>query len=160
MISTATVPPIVKKRHVSATPARAFAIFTAGMGRWWLKDHSILKDGVDRADVVMEPRVGGRWFERGVDGSECDWGRVLAWEPPHRVVLAWQLGTDFRYDPDLLTELELRFVEAGQGGTDVTMEHRFIERMGEGAVDHGAMMDRGWGSLLDAFVALVGGEAP
>jgi hypothetical protein len=104
---------------------------------------------------MIEPCAGGRWFERGEDGSECDWGKVLAWEPPSdkgggRLLLAWQINADFKYDPSLLTEVEIRFTPA-DSGTLVELEHRLIERMGERGVGMRDAFTRGWGLLLDSF---------
>lgn len=108
------------------------------------------------ADVVIEPRVGGRWYEVGVDGSECDWGRVLAYEPPHRIVLAWQLDAQWRYDPELVTEVEVRF-SAVEGGTLVELEHRNLERYGAAAeqVRSAIDSDGGWPRELRLFAAAV-----
>jgi uncharacterized protein YndB with AHSA1/START domain len=104
--------------------------------------------------VVVEPRAGGRWFERAADGTECDWGGVIAYEPPARLVLAWQLDADFRYDPELVTEVELRFTAEGDG-TRVDLEHRDLERYGERreAVRQAIGGDGGWTALLAAYAA-------
>src|SRR6185437_16224980 len=83
-----TPAPIRKSVHVTVSPARAFAVFTANTANWWLKTHSISRTKSPIKDVVIEPRAGGRWFERGEDGSECDWGKVLEWQPPSRLLLA------------------------------------------------------------------------
>ena len=83
----------------------AFRVFTERMASWWpLATHHI--GAVPAATVVIEPRLGGRWFERGTDGSECPWGRVLAWEPPTRLALAWQISADWAYDAALETTIE------------------------------------------------------
>jgi uncharacterized protein YndB with AHSA1/START domain len=97
MTKTIPIAPVRKSIDVKATPERAFRIFTAEMARWWSKEYSINKSPIK--DIVIEPRVNGRWFERGEDGSECEWGKVLAWEPPSRVLLAWQITPSFSYDP-------------------------------------------------------------
>jgi uncharacterized protein YndB with AHSA1/START domain len=150
-----TPAPIRKSVHVKAAPARAFEIFTAGASRWWLKTHTINPTKSPQKDVIMEPRAGGRWFERGEDGSECAWGQVLAWEPPRdrgtgRLLLAWQIDADFKYDPALMTEVEVRFTPDGSG-TLVELEHRLIERMGARAAGMHDAFTRGWGLLLDSF---------
>ena len=112
MIKTIAVAPVRKSVRVKAAPARAFEIFTAGMKRWWLPAYSINKSS-PIADIVVEPRRGGRWFERGQDGSECQWGKVLAWEPPGRLLLTWQITPQWQFDANLVTELEVRFVPDG-----------------------------------------------
>ena len=149
--------PIRKTVRVRAAPEKAFRVFAAGMGRWWIKSHSLLGP-VAQADVVIEPRAGGRWFERGEDGSEQDWGRVVAWEPPHRLLLAWQLNADFDYDPGFETTVEVSFSEDGEH-TIVAFEHRDLERYGERAAEvrggYESGMDGGWGELLARFEAAV-----
>jgi uncharacterized protein YndB with AHSA1/START domain len=144
--------PIRKSIHVSTTPPHAFKIFTAGMARWWIKTHSINPTKSAIKDVVIEPHTGGRWFERGDDGSECDWGKVLAWEPPTRLLLAWQIDGQFRFDPALTTEVEIRFIPA-ESGTRVELEHRQLERLGEKAAAIHQIFDSdcGWSALLDSF---------
>ena len=150
MTQTITPAPIRRSVEVKVPPARAFEIFTGGASRWWLKTHTINATKSPIKDVVIEPRAGGRWFERGEDGSECEWGKVLAWEPPSRLLLAWQINADFKYDPSLLTEVEIRFTPA-ESGTLVELEHRLIERMGERAVGMRDAFTRGWGLLLESF---------
>src|SRR5215471_7293716 len=94
-------PSPVRRSVVCRAPLEhAFEVFTAGMSRWWLKTHKIGKASLK--DVVIEPRVGGRWFERGEDGSECDWGRVLAFEPPKRLLLTWQITADWQHDANFV----------------------------------------------------------
>jgi uncharacterized protein YndB with AHSA1/START domain len=142
---------ISKTIFVQAPIDRAFDIFAARMGDWWHKEHSIAKD-TTQADVIIEPRAGGRWYEVGADGSEHQWGRVLAFERPRRLMLAWQLTREFRYDPDFETTVDVRFAEK-DGGTLVTFEHRDLERMGADAVNMLESMDGGWGMLLDLYKA-------
>src|SRR5687767_9970756 len=88
---------IVKQLTVEAPAERAFRVFTANMGAWWPREHHIGKAALK--DCVVEPKVGGRWYEVTDDGATCEWGKVLAWEPPTRLVLAWQLNAQFAYDP-------------------------------------------------------------
>jgi uncharacterized protein YndB with AHSA1/START domain len=127
------------------------------MHRWWLPDHTLLASA--RRAIIMEPHQGGRWFERGIDGTECDWGRVLSWEPPARVLLAWQIDGQWRFDPEFVTEIEIRFVADGTGGTRVELEHRNIERFREHAEAARASLDSGWGKGLDAFAAMASSHA-
>src|SRR5215469_6695706 len=147
MNQTIAFAPVRKTVRVKAPLTRAFEVFTASS--WWPREHSILK-GTRQQVVLIEPHAGGRWFERGEDGSECDWGKVLAWEPPSRLLLAWQINADFKYDPTLLTEVEILFT-ARAGGTLVELEHRLIERMGERGVGMRDAFTRGWGLLLESF---------
>ena len=142
---------IVKTVEVKASPDRAFDVFASRMGEWWHKEHSIAQ-GTTQKDVIIEPRAGGRWFELGADGSEHPWGHVLAYDPPRRLLLAWQLDRDFHFDPELVTEIEVRFEPIGDA-TRVHFEHRLLERMGEGAVQLFEEMDGGWGMLLELFAS-------
>jgi uncharacterized protein YndB with AHSA1/START domain len=143
--------PVRKSVRVGAPPDRAFAVFTAGIGRWWPKSHHI--GAADLHTVVIEPKVGGRWYERGVDGSECEHGKVLVWEPPARLVLAWQIAANWKYDANLLTEVEVRFIADGADATRVELEHRDIERFGEGAEAMRQAIDSpdGWPGVLQLF---------
>src|SRR5262249_27704499 len=107
-----------KVLSVKVPPAVAWAVFTEKMGAWWaLATHKIGK--AKAVDAVIEPRVGGRWYECGDDGSTCDWGRVLVWEPPSRLVLSWEISADWQHDPNLKTEVEIRFIAEGKEGTRV-----------------------------------------
>jgi len=147
------IPPIHKSIRVAVPPQRAFEVFTAGMQRWWPLAHSILK--APRAMITVEPRVGGRWFERATDGSECTWGQVLAWDPPKRVLLTWQLTADFEYDPEFKTEVEVRFTPEGESATRVDLEHRGLESYGDKAETIRPMLDspQGWGACLAGLAA-------
>ena len=144
--------PIRRTLRVKAPRERAFDVFVAGMGGWWLKSHSLLK--APQQDVVIEPRIGGRWYEVGEDGSEQDWGKVLGWDRPERVLLAWQLDADWRYDPDFETIVEVRFTADGDH-TLVEFEHRDLERFGERAAEirggYESGMEGGWGELLAGY---------
>jgi hypothetical protein len=144
--------PIRKSLRVRAPQEKAFRTFVSGMGGWWLKSHSLLAS--PQKDVVVEPRTGGRWFEIGEDGSEQDWGRVLEWAAPDRVVLAWQLNADWAYDPDFETSVEVRFTPDGDF-TLVEFEHRDLERYGARAEElrggYESGMDGGWTALLADF---------
>ena len=116
-----------------ATPIdRAFTLFTEGIGSWWPPDHHILEG--ELAEMVFEPRAGGHVYDRGVDGSECRWARVLAYEPPDRVVFSWDISTrwELETDPERTSEVEIRFVAAGPDRTRVELEHRHLDRHGEG----------------------------
>lgn len=146
--------PVRKTIRVSASPARAFDVFTAGMGRWWRPEHHIAPTPF--AEIVVEPKAGGRWFERDKDGAECEWGKILVWEPPERVVFAWQLDASWKYDADFITELEMRFIAEGDG-TRVELEHRNIDRFGERAAAVRASLDsmEGWNGALAKYAEIV-----
>ena len=149
-VSQRIAPAAIRKTiDVKAPVDKAFRVFAAGMGQWWHKEHSVAQ-GIKQVDVVIEPRAGGRWYEVGDDGSELQWGKVIAYEPPHRLVLAWQLNREFNYDPDFETTVEVRFDETAEG-TRVHFEHRDLERMGPEAFETFENMDGGWRMLLDLF---------
>src|SRR5215471_10537044 len=143
--------PVRKSVRVGAPRERAFEVFTAGIGRWWPKSHHI--GAVDPDAFVIEPRQGGRWYERGIDGSECQIGKVLVWDPPARLVLGWQLNADWTFDADLVTEVEVQFIAEGANATRVELEHRNLERLGERADTMRQQIDspNGWGGLLQLF---------
>lgn len=147
-------PPVLVRRStvVKASAAHAFAVFTERFGSWWPVDSHHIGEAA-AATAIIEPRVGGRWFERGVDGSECDWGRVLAWQPPTRLLLQWQLDAEFAYDPKLHTEVEVRFVAEAPDRTRVEIEHRLLERYGEQTERMRTAFDseRGWSGMLSCF---------
>ncbi|MGH9186147.1 MAG: SRPBCC family protein [Acidimicrobiales bacterium] len=142
---------------VGAAPETAFEVFTAKLATWWPKEYSIGES--DMADFVLEPKVGGRWYEVGVDGKECDTGRVLAFEPPERVVIAWHLNEAWQFDPDPshASEFEVRFIAEDSSRTRVELEHRGIERHGDGApAVHGTVDGPGgWGFVLEHFAKAV-----
>jgi len=142
-----------KTIDVAAGPDRAFEVFTKRMTEWWpLATHKIGKSPATEA--VVEPFVGGRWYEKGSDGSECDWGRVLAWEPPSRLVLSWEITSDWGHDASLRTEVEVRFTPT-RGGARVELEHRLLERYGDRAEQMRGIFDSkdGWSGLLEKFAA-------
>src|SRR5437016_1958287 len=114
---------------VEAPQKTAFEVFTVKMTTWWpLDTHHIGK--VEAKEVVFEPKVGGRCFERGVDGSECVWGHVLVWEAPKRVVFTWEISSEWQSDPKTVTEVEVLFISEGPSKTRVELEHRHLDRFG------------------------------
>ena len=142
---------VKKSVTVDVSAERAFKVFTERMGSWWPHQNSIGSAPI--ADVVIEPRVGGRWFERGDDGSESEWGKVLAWNPPSGLVLAWQINGEWAFDESLVTEVEVRFEEAEPGRTRVELEHRNLDRFGEAEEGIRAAFESpdGWGGILKMF---------
>jgi uncharacterized protein YndB with AHSA1/START domain len=144
--------PVKKTLVVAATPQKAFEVFTAGFDRWWPRSHSIGEAPLQT--VVLEGRQGGRWYGLLENGREAEWGDVLAWEPPLRLLLAWRIGADWKYDPALLTEVEVVFMPEGEG-TRVNLEHRLLENMGAEGEGARASFDSegGWTGLLQMFAA-------
>jgi uncharacterized protein YndB with AHSA1/START domain len=138
---------------VEAPIERAFEVFTADFDSFKPRDHNVLT--VEIAETVFEPRVGGHLYDRGVDGSECRWARVLAYEPPHRVVLSWNIGPRWQLetDPDKTSEWEVRFVAEAPERTRVELEHRHLDRHGEGweVVREGVAADEGWPLYLQRY---------
>jgi uncharacterized protein YndB with AHSA1/START domain len=160
MTGAATIPPLRGTVTVGVPIERAFAVFTDSLGTWWPPQYHIGQ--ADMAEAILEPRAGGRWYERGVDGSECDWGRVLAWEPPRRLVVTWQINGQWRYDPDPehASEIEVRFTADGPGQTLVELEHRLLDRLVGGQEIHDAIIGGGgWASLLELFAKATANQA-
>ena len=141
-----------KSVTVAARPERAFEVFTDRMASWWpLRTHSIA--GERAVEAVVEPSEGGRVYEVDADGGEGEWGTVVAWEPPHRLVIAWHVG----HRREESTEIEVRFVPDGEG-TRVELEHRGWERWPDGTEAH-ASYQSGWDTVLAPFVPAAGGAA-
>lgn len=138
---------------VQAPIERAFRVFTDDIGSWWPPDHHILQ--AELQEMVFEPRVGGNVYDRGTDGSECRWARVLAYEPPHRVVFSWDISADWMIETDSekTSEVEVTFTAAGPDRTHVELEHRNLDRHGEGweQVRGAVGSDGGWPRGLQAF---------
>lgn len=137
---------------VEAPREVAWRVFTEQMGTWW--PLAVYKIGKANAvDAIIEPRVGGRWYERGEDGSTCDWGSVLSWEPTTRLVLSWDIDANFQHDPQLKTEIEVRFISEESGVTRVELEHRRLDRFGDRRAEMRDIFDKtgDWGQLLASF---------
>ena len=144
---------------VEAPIERAFSVFTDGFGSFKPREHNLL--GVDIAETVFEPRVGGHVYDRGVDGSECRWARVLAYERPHRVVMSWDISPQWQVETDLekTSEVEVRFFAETPDRTRVELEHRNLDRHGEGweQVRDGVDSEGGWPLYLQRFADVVAG---
>ncbi len=140
---------------VQAPVERAFVVFTAGMATWWPPEHHLIE--AELAEMVVEPRVGGHIFDRGVDGSECHWARVLAYEPPHRFVFSWDISTQWKIETDLAktSEVEVRFIAQAPDRTLVELEHRELQRHGDGweGMRDSVGSPQGWQSGLELFAA-------
>jgi uncharacterized protein YndB with AHSA1/START domain len=157
-MTTASHDTTVRRDVVVDAPAdRAFKVFTEQFDRIKPREHNML--GVDIAESVFEPRVGGRVYDRGVDGSECQWGRVLAYEPPDRIVFSWDISPAWQIeaDRDRASEVEIRFVADGPDRTRVELEHRHLDRHGDGweGTREGVGGDQGWPLYLARFAAAV-----
>jgi uncharacterized protein YndB with AHSA1/START domain len=140
---------------VEAPVERAFSVFTEDIGSWWNPDHHLLEG--ELAEMVFEPRVGGHVYDRGVNGSECRWARVLAYEPPNRIVISWDINTRWELETDLdrTSEVEVRFVAEGPDRTRVELEHRNLDRHGDGweGMRDAVGSPDGWPEGLRGFAA-------
>ena len=147
-----------KSIRVEAPIERAFSVFVEQMETWWPATHHIGSTPFEA--IFVEPRVGGRWYERNVEGAQCNWGTVLQWDPPHAVSFSWHLGPghdspDWKFDPDMShsSEVEFRFIAEGPNTTLVELEHSKLERHGEGYQQLHAVFDGpgAWQGILAAF---------
>ena len=136
---------------------RAFAVFTENFDSIKPREHNLL--AVDIAETVFEPREGGRIYDRGVDGSECHWARVLAYEPPNRVVFSWDISPQWQIESehDKSSEVEVRFISETTDRTRVQLEHRNLDRHGDGweSERDGVGGEGGWPLYLSRFAELV-----
>ncbi len=153
------VPPIKRELSVKTSAARAFAIFTDGLDSGWPRGHHIGNPPMKR--TLIEPREGGRWYSISEDGSECDVGRVLTWDPPKRLVLSWNITAKWEFDPSFVTEIEVLFNQTAPKETVVTFEHRLLERYGAPAPEMRERMNaqEGWHVTLDNFARVAGNKA-
>jgi uncharacterized protein YndB with AHSA1/START domain len=151
LVSTSTV--------VHAPIERAFSVFTEDIGSWWPSEHHILQSPL--AEMVFEPRAGGHVYDRGTDGSECRWARVLAYEPPERVVISWDINLQWQIETDRTrtSEVEVRFLAETPQRTRVELEHRNLERHGEGweSMRDAVGSPQGWAAGMRAFATRLEG---
>jgi uncharacterized protein YndB with AHSA1/START domain len=149
--------PVRRTISVNASVERAFRVFTAEFDTWWPRSHHIGKSPMKKA--IVEGKVGGRCYTEQEDGTEFDWGRILVWEPPHRIVLAWQITPEWGYQPNLAqsSEVEIRFSPVAGGSTRVDLEHRHFERHGTGAPTMRTAVDspNGWTGVMQLFAERV-----
>ena len=142
---------------VDAPIERAFSLFTEGIATWWSPDHHILEG--ELAEMVFEPYEGGHVYDRGVDGSECRWARVLAYEPPDRVIISWDITPQWQIelDPGSTSEVEVRFIAEAPDRTRVQLEHRNLDRHGAGweAVREGVDSGDGWPLYLRRYAEVI-----
>jgi uncharacterized protein YndB with AHSA1/START domain len=144
------IAPVRKSIRVNASPAHAFDVFTSGLGRWWPRDKGIGKMPMKAA--VMEPRLGGRWYELAEDGTETNVGKIVVWEPPQRFVMTWDINSQWKPDTTIGSEVEVKFIPDGANATRVELEHRKFEQMGaeQGETMRNAV-DGGWPGMLERF---------
>jgi uncharacterized protein YndB with AHSA1/START domain len=150
---------VVRREIVVNAPIdKAFTVFTDRFGDFKPPEHNMLQ--VPIAETVFEPKVGGNIVDRGADGSECRWARILAYEPPNRVVFSWDIGPTWQVesDPDLTSEVEVTFTAETPDRTRIELEHRHLDRHGPGweSVRDGVGHDQGWPLYLDRYAALFG----
>jgi DNA-binding transcriptional ArsR family regulator/uncharacterized protein YndB with AHSA1/START domain len=157
MSTEAADTPVRTSIVVQASIERAFQVFTEDFGKFKPAEHNML--GVEIAETVFEPRAGGSLYDRGVDGSICRWARVLAYEPPHRLLLSWNISSQWQVeaDPAKASEWEVRFTAETPQRTRVEIEHRHFERHGDGwqSVQGGVAGDQGWPLYLQRYADLL-----
>jgi len=136
---------------VEVAQERAFKVFTEEIDSWWPRSHHIGSSALDK--FFLEGREGGRWYGRGVDGEEADAGYVIAWEPPERVLLAWQITAEWKCDPSFVTEVEVLFVPESPERTRVELEHRNLDRFGQKEIEMRSAFEGpgGWTGMLEQF---------
>jgi uncharacterized protein YndB with AHSA1/START domain len=159
MSTQSVASPVRTSIVVEAPQERAFEVFTADMGSWWPDDKHILQG--ELAEMVFEPRAGGRIYDRATDGSECTWARVLAYEPPGRLVFTWDINLrwETETDPERASEVEVRFIAEDDARTRVELEHRGLDRHGDGweSMRDAVGSPNGWDDGLRAFAAHIAG---
>lgn len=152
MTTRVTIAPVRKMIRVNASQSHAFAVFTAGLGRWWPRDHHIGSSPPKTA--VLEPRLGGRWYELAEDGTQTNVGKIITWEPPQRFVMTWDINSKWKPDTTVSSEVEVRFIPDGADATRVELEHRKFEQMGaEAGESMRNDVERGWPGLLERLKA-------
>jgi uncharacterized protein YndB with AHSA1/START domain len=156
-MTPATDSVVRKEIVVQASVERAFSVFTERFGDFKPPEHNLL--GAPIVETTFEPRVGGHIVDRAEDGSECRWARILAYEPPTRVLFSWDIGPTWQIEPNAenTSEVEVRFAADGPDRTKVEIEHRYIDRHGPGweSVRDGVDADEGWPLYLDRYAALL-----
>ena len=156
-MSTATDTAVTTAVVVDVPQDRAFHVFTDEIGTWWNPEHHLLAEGAELKEMVFEPRVGGRIYDVATDGSECQWSRVLAYDPPERVVFSWDINLQWEIETDLdrTSEVEVRFIAEAPDRTRVELEHRNLDRHGDGWEQMRAAVgsDGGWPSGMNRYAA-------
>jgi uncharacterized protein YndB with AHSA1/START domain len=155
---TTVEPAVHKSVTVKAGVERAFQVFTEGFDTWWPRSHHIGKSPMTKA--IIEGFPGGRCYSEQADGTDCQWGEIVTWDPPRRLVIAWKISPQWQYEPDLAksSEVEVRFTTEPDGSTRVDLDHRHFERMGEGWENMRNQVDSnkmGWSDLLQMYAAAI-----
>jgi hypothetical protein len=151
-----TITTIKKELHLNASQQTCFNVFTKKMDAWWPKTHHV--GSAPLVETVLEPKLGGRWYTKHEDGSESMVGHVLTWDPYSLLILNWQIDGNFQCDPELRTEVEIRFISEGPAQTRIEFEHRNLDKLAGGTKIINDM-DNGWGMILDMYKNLTENEA-
>ena len=158
MSTQSTAAPVRTQVVVEAPVQRAFDVFTQDMMSWWPPDHHLVEGQL--ADMVFEPHVGGRIYDRNLEGDECTWARVLAYDPPDRLVFSWDISPQWQLesDPSRASEVEVRFIAETASRTRVELEHRALERHGDGweRLSEIVASPGGWPKTLESYAAHLG----
>ncbi len=150
MSEAPVIAPVLKTVRVKAPVARAFEVFTSGLTRWWPHNHGVGKKPIRK--VMIEPHLGGRWLEISEDGTETSVATITLWEPPHRLVLIWQINAQWKPDTTMKSEVDVRFTADGPDATQVELLHHKFETMGaEAGASLRGDVDRGWPGLIEHF---------
>lgn len=155
-MATGSESSVKKSVTVKCSREHAFKIFNERYDLWWPKMHKI--GTADFKTCVAEPKVGGRWYEVGVDGSTCEWGRILAWDPPSKCAMSWHLQPNWSYDadPNHASRIEVTFTDLGNGQTRVDLVHSELEKHGKGWEEMRAQLAGGWVGIIESFAAAAG----
>ncbi len=146
-MNKAGIKSIKKEFVVETSQENAFKVFTENIDLWWPRSHHIGRSPM--VELILEPRLKGRWYSTHEDNSEATVGYVLKWEPYGKIVLAWQINGNFQYDPNLITEVEVNFIPEASQRTKIKFEHRDLDRLVGGKVIES--MDEGWGKILELY---------
>lgn len=150
MSEAPVIAPVLKTVRVKAPVARTFEVFTSGLTRWWPHNHGVGKKPIRK--VMIEPHLGGRWLEISEDGTETSVATITLWEPPHRLVLIWQINAQWKPDKTMKSEVDVRFTADGPDATQVELLHHKFETMGaEAGASLRGDVDRGWPGLIEHF---------
>ena len=153
MTKTIVIAPVKKSLIIKTDQAHAFDVFTAGLDRWWPKEHHIGEAPVVKA--IIEPRQGGRWYAVHADGKEVTTGHMLVWDPLSRIVFTWEINGQWKPEanPKFASEVEVRFIAEDPNRTRVELDHHNFERMSdvEGAKAMRDGIDNGWLGILEGY---------